>query len=228
MLYLSGVKGCATTIKQYRPDLSDSECRNLAKKVMELRQGKKTYKNGSVQYHSGSDSEAYNLMIRICNRLPLPAHLSHLSANDTARLPISNASISEAISVDNCGKSEYLTSRANWTIQSTGVDILHLFSIILKDLYDYYDVDGFLVLPIHDELWTCVNENQVEIAAWCFQVAHLYTWAYLAKRLGFTDLPWYYQFFSEVNIDNCLRKEPDMSQYTPSNTQDNIENGYTI
>jgi len=227
MLYLSGVKGCASTIKQYRPDLSDDECRNLAKKVMEIRQGKKTYKNGNVHYYGGSDSEAYNLMIRICNRLPLPYHLKHLSASDTARLPISKAAISDAISVDSCG-SEYLTSRANWTIQSTGVDILHLFTVILKDLYEYHNIDGFLVLPIHDELWTCIDENQVDIAAWCFQIAHLYTWAILAKQLNFTNLPWHYLFFSEVNIDNCLRKEVNQSQYSPSNTQDKVENGYTI
>lgn len=228
MLYLSGVKGCASTIKQYRPDLPDKEAQNLAQQVMKSRQGNKSYQNGNLVYNGGSDSDAYNMMLKICNREKLPSRLSHLSSKDTARTPILGAAISEAISIHNVGK-DFLTSRANWTIQSTGVDLLHLFTTILTELFICYQVNGYLVIPVHDEIWSLVPDSQVELAAWCFQVAHLYSWTYLAYRLGFDDFPIEFCFFSEINVDTCLRKEVSMSQTTPSNSQDSdLPDGYTL
>lgn len=225
MLYLSGISGCAQTIKQYRPDLPDKECKDLAKKVLSSRQGNKQYKNGIPFYSGGTDSDAYNFMINLAERYKLPNHLRHLNHMDTARTPMLGAAISEPISIDNT--KDYTTSRCNWTIQSTGVDFLHLFSVILIDLFEKYEIDGYLVLPIHDEIWSCVNETQQELAAECFQIAHFYSWIYLAYRLGFDDFPLAYSLFSEINIDNCLRKEVTESQITPSNDSE-VPFGYTL
>jgi DNA polymerase gamma 1 len=220
MLYLSGLSGCAMTIKSQRPDLEEEECRSLAKKALELRRGKKTKTSGgNFEYIGGTDSNAYNFMLTLANNFTLPEHLGHLKLVDkdpNPRTPTLGSSMSLATQYRFCGN-DFLTSRANWGIQSTGVDILHILLTCLEYLKDYFKLAFQFMFTYHDETWVVSPEAEKYISAYCFQIAHLWTWGYFFKRLGFNDLPWGYQWFSGVNIDYCFRKEPSDSQVTPSN-----------
>lgn len=210
MLYLAGVTGCATTIKTNRPDLSIQECTDMATSALALRRGKKKFiKKGVYKYEGGTDSECYNFLLALADHNNLPHHLRHLNTTDLPRTPALKRAMSQAILHRYCGGS-YLTSRANWGVQGSGVDILHLFIVSLDYLFDYYQVKGDWIWSVHDENWTCVDEADAPMAVWCMQVAHLWCWSYFFKSLGFNDLPYSYQWFSEVNIDTRLRKEVDL------------------
>lgn len=220
MLYLSGLSGCAMTIKSQRPELSEDECRTTANQALALRRGKKRKQaNGTFKYEGGTDSFAYNFMLTLANRFNLPSHLSHLQrtkADQNPRTPALGSAMSQAIQYRYCG-GDFLTSRANWGIQSSGVDILHILLMCLEYLKEYFKLNYRFMFTYHDETWVVSPETEKYQAAMCFQIAHLWTWAYFFKQLGFNDLPWNYQWFSGVNIDKSFRKEPYEDQTTPSN-----------
>jgi DNA polymerase gamma 1 len=125
------------------------------------------------------------------------------------------SAMSEAILEANCG-GDYLTSRANWTIQSSGVDLLHACLVIQDYLFGGLELDAQFQFSYHDEYWNLAHAKDQLKAAWVMQVAHLWSWTYFFTRLGFKDIPYQYMFFSGVNIDTCFRKEVYQSQETPS------------
>jgi len=220
MLYLSGTKGCAMTIKSQRPDLTEADCTNKANAALKLRRGSKVYNRSSrggsdYVYKGGTDSWAYNLMMALCNRKSLPSHLRHLQTDGLPRTPMLGSAMSEAILEANCG-GDYLTSRANWTIQSSGVDLLHACLVIQDYLFGGLELDAQFQFSYHDEYWNLAHAKDQLKAAWVMQVAHLWSWTYFFTRLGFKDIPYQYMFFSGVNIDTCFRKEVYQSQETPS------------
>ena len=56
---------------------------------------------------------------------------------------------------------------------------------------------------------------------------YIYTIYFYLHRLGFKDLPQSVAFFSGVDIDQVLRKEPHLDCVTPSNPQ-GLMKGYNI
>jgi DNA polymerase gamma 1 len=216
MLYLSGLLGCTMTIKSQRPELSEADCKAKASMALKLRRGKKEKTSVGTQYTGGTDSNAYNFMMRLADARPMPRQLKHLESAQIPRTPMLGSAMSKAITEANCG-SEYLTSRANWTIQSSGVDILHTLVVILEFLFETYNIPAWFMFSYHDEVWTLVKNGFEHQVVWAFQIAHLWTWAYFFRTLGFQDLPYTYQFYSSVNVDTCFRKEVKDSQITPSN-----------
>lgn len=54
----------------------------------------------------------------------------------------------------------YMTSRVNWTIQSSGVDYLHLLIISMEYLIEKYGIDARLAITVHDELRYLVKRNR--------------------------------------------------------------------
>jgi hypothetical protein len=49
-------------------------------------------------------------------------------------------------------------------------------------------------------------------------MAHLYSWARFQAAVKMNDVPLSRAFFSSVAVDNRLRKSPDESTVTPSNS----------
>lgn len=72
-----------------------------------------------------------------------------------------------------------------------------------------------------------VAEGDCYRAALALQITNLLTRAYFATSLGFQDLPQSVAFFSGVDIDQVLRKEPHLDCVTPSNPQGLLK-GYNI
>lgn len=223
MLYLSGTLGCTMTIKSQRPELSEAQCKVKANDALKLRRGKKEKTSIGAQYKCGTDSNAYNFMMRLADAKPMPRPLKHLECLNIPRTPMLGSAMSQAIIEKHC-ESNYLTSRANWTIQSSGVDILHTLVVILEFLFETYNIPAWFMFSYHDEVWTFVKGTKNSLAAkqvaWAFQVAHLWVWTYFFRKLGFQDLPYTYQFYSGVNVDTCFRKEVYESQVSPSTTDD--------
>ena len=64
-------------------------------------------------------------------------------------------------------------------------------------------------------------------AALALQLTNLYTRSLFCYKLGFNTLPMSISFFSSVDIDKCLRKEPDLDFVSPSNPN-GLTKGYGI
>jgi len=225
MLYLSGVLGCAGTIKSQRPELTEAECKSVANKALKLRRGSKVYgKNGTYKYVGGTDSQAYNFMLQLANREPLPHKLRHLQTDKLPRTPMLSSAMSEAVTESNCS-GDYLTSRANWTVQSPGADLLHTMLVLTDHFYTALGLDAQFMFSYHDEIWNLVHAKDVKQATWVGQISHLLAWAYFFQRLNFKDMPYQYMFFSGVNVDKAFRKEVYESQVTISNPTDALKPG---
>ncbi|KAG1862190.1 DNA polymerase family A-domain-containing protein [Suillus subluteus] len=126
--------------------------------------------------------------------------------SDQPRTPALGCGITAALSKELLPAkfgSDYMTSRINWVVQSSGVDYLHL-------------PHSRYLISVHDELRYLVAEEDRYRAALALQIANLWTRSLFAFKLGMDDLPQGVAFFSAVDIDRVLRKEVDMPCVTPS------------
>lgn len=225
MLYLCGVKALISAIKKVRADWDDAYCEQIAKKAIKLRRGTKD--RTTKMYKGGTDSAAYNFMLRLGNAKRMPGHLGHLQAqHKLPRTPLLQSAMSSTITEKLCA-GNYLTSRANWGIQSSGADILHCSILVVRYLAKIFDVPLRFMFSIHDEGWFLVKEGFERQAAALLQLTSLIVWSAFFGQLGFESLPESYAWFSAVNIDTCLRKEVYMSQVTVSNPVD-VPKGYEL
>lgn len=93
---------------------------------------------------------------------------------------------------------------------------------------EVYDIkDGRFAISIHDEVRYIVRQEDRYRAALALQMANLLVRAMFCSRLGMKGLPVDVAFFSSVDVDTVVRKEPGMECVTPSNPQ-GLSHGYGI
>lgn len=63
-----------------------------------------------------------------------------------------------------------------------------------------------------------VKESQAIMFAYLFQMAHRYTWTYIHRQMGVTEVPISRAYCSTVSIDTVSRKSPTLNLITPSNS----------
>ena len=83
------------------------------------------------------------------------------------------------------------------------------------------------MISIHDEVRYLTKYEDRYKAALALQTANLLVRAMFCSRLGMVGLPRDVAFFSSVDVDQVIRKEPDMECVTPSNPQ-GLNHGYGI
>jgi DNA polymerase gamma 1 len=125
-----------------------------------------------------------------------------------------------------------MTSRINWVVQSSAVDYLHIMLVCMEWLLDEYKIDARFSISIHDEIRYIVREEDKYRLALALQITNFFTRSLFAYKLGFDTLPMSVAFFSGVDIDGCLRKEPNLEFVSPSNPNGmtkgyGIKKGYT-
>ena len=201
MLYGAGVRTIANTIKKTYKDRSASELRQFSNRALIFKKGQKT---PDGQYEGGSDSGCYNYMEDIALRTKIPT------------LPCLGTKISTALRPAAVGD-DFHTGRINWTIQSSGAEMLAVILTATHWLARRFKIPAQFILSIHDEVWWMVPEKYAESFAVLFQMAHLYSWARFQASVKMCDVPLSRAFFSSVAIDNRLRKSPDECTATPSN-----------
>ena len=200
VLYGAGVRAVQTYIRRKYPDKSPTEVKNFAYRILEGKKGKQ--RNGV--YEGGSDSGCFNFMEQIAMRSRVP------------QLPCLGTKISTAMRPAAVGD-DFKTGRVNWTIQSSGAEILSIMLTSVHWLAEEYKIPCRFVLSIHDEIWFMTPDRYAEQFAVLFQIAHMYTWSLFHSRLGIPDLPLSRAYFSSVAIDNRLRKSPTEKTVTLSN-----------
>jgi YD repeat-containing protein len=118
---------------------------------------------------------------------------------------------------------DFKTGRVNWTIQSSGAEILSIMLTAVHWLTEEYKIPARFILSIHDEIWFMTPERYAEQFAVLFQIAHMYTWSLFHSALDIPDLPLSRAYFSSVAIDDRLRKSPKEKTVTLSNPKGETE-----
>lgn len=206
VLYGAGVRAVQTYIRRKYPEKSPQEVKDFASRILESKKGK--LKQGL--YEGGSDSGCFNYMEKIAMKSAVPT------------LPCLGTKISTAMRRAAVGD-EFKTGRVNWTIQSSGAEILSIMLTAVHWLAKEYKIPCRFILSIHDEIWFATPERYAEQFAVLFQIAHVYTWSLFHSAVGIPDLPLSRAFFSSVAIDDRLRKTPTEDTTTLSNPKGNLE-----
>lgn len=211
-IYLAGISSTVSTLKELVKGLEEDEYLKVVKKLFAETKGEK---NIVGNWEGGKESYTFN-------------YLEELARNENPRTPMLGAGITNALLSKNLNDpNEFLPSRGNWAVQSSGVDFLHCLITATEYLCEEYKIDARLMLSIHDEYrWLC-REDQIYQLAWAMQVAHIWTRSLLVYNLGFSDLPESVAWFEEIDVDQYLRKEASDPCKTPSLPQ-GIEEGETI
>ncbi|CAF2224718.1 unnamed protein product [Rotaria magnacalcarata] len=200
-MYGAGKAFAEKLLMQFNHQLSASEANTKANFMYSQTKGIKDRKRDL--WEGGSESEMFN-------------SLETIARDESPKTPVLNCRISRALEPHNVSDG-YMTSRINWVVQSSAVDYLHLMLVCMKWLIDTYDIRCRFVLSIHDEVRYICHVDDRYRACLALQITNLLTRAMFASCLNMNDLPASVAFFSSVDVDQCLRKEPYMDCKTPSN-----------
>jgi DNA polymerase gamma 1 len=205
-IYGAGLKFATQLLRQFNTLLSPKEAEEAARKLYKATKGVKTKTNAFVAgrfWRGGTESVVFN-------------KLEEMAELEVPRTPVLGAAITQALTSHNLGKANFLTSRVNWTIQSSGVDYLHLLIASMEFLIKNYGISARLALTVHDEIRYLVKDADKYRASLALQISNLWTRAMFCQQLGLDNVPQSVAFFSMVDIDHVLRKEVDLDCVTPS------------
>ena len=204
-IYGAGVKYAAQLLQRFNPSISAADAQSKAQELYRATKGRRVSArhDAFVVYSGGTESFMFNQMEAIAR-------------SSSSRTPVLGCEISEGLCSAHVDDN-FLTSRVNWVVQSSGVDYLHLILVAVAYLFRAYGIRGRPALTIHDELRFLVKDEDVWRAALALQIANLWTRAAFTQAVGIHELPLSVAFFSSVDIDHCLRKEVGMTCITPTN-----------
>jgi len=160
---------------------------------------------GQTIWFGGSESHTFN-------------RLEEIAMSEFPKTPVLGANISRALDSRLIGRG-YLPSRINWVVQSTAVDYLHLLLVSMEWFMQQFNIKGRFTISIHDEVRYMVESEDRYKAALALHLSNLLVRAHVVASLGLDTLPSSTAFFSSVDIDTVLRKEPNSDCRTPSNPE---------
>jgi len=201
MMYGAGVRTLASTIRKGNKSIPVAEAEKLAKRLIERKKGKKASKTSTFLI-GGSDSYAYNEMARIAN-MTTPCN------------PLSGTRMSTAFRPSSVGK-DFFTMRNNWVIQSTGSAMLHAFLTSMEYLTRKFSVSARFCMSVHDSVLYMCREEDADLVSALYQIAHLWSWAWLRYRYGICEMPHANAWFSSIEVDKIFRKSATASTVTVS------------
>jgi DNA polymerase gamma 1 len=159
-------------------------------------------------WHGGSETYLFNTLEGIAGR--------RIPRTPALGCGVTDALKKKYLPNDGVFGSDYLPSRINWVVQSSGVDYLHLLIVSMEYLIARYGISARYMISVHDEVRYLVREEDKYRAAMALQVANAWTRALFCYNIGMDDLPQGVAFFSAVDVDHVFRKEVDMPCVTPS------------
>ncbi|KAI0028063.1 DNA polymerase family A-domain-containing protein [Vararia minispora EC-137] len=208
-IYGAGMRHAVLLLLQGNPGMLPEEAQKLAENLYASTKGKNTHRTdifGRKFWFGGSESFVFN-------------KLEEIALSNRPQTPALGCGVTYALSKEYLPAefgSDYMPSRINWVVQSSGVDYLHLLIVAMHHLTMKYNIRARYLISVHDELRYLVAVEDQYRAALALQIANLWTRSLFAYRLGMDDLPQGVAFFSAVDVDHVLRKETDMSCVTPS------------
>ncbi|KAF9137363.1 DNA-directed DNA polymerase gamma mip1 [Mortierella sp. GBA39] len=208
-IYGAGVKFAARLMQQFNSAIDATEAKERATKLYTATKGSRLLKASEYElvhdrpfWHGGSESYMFN-------------SLERTATADDPRTPALGCGITDALKPKHT-ESQFMTSRVNWVVQSSGVDYLHMLLVSMNYLIKKYDINARFMLCVHDEVRYMVKEEDSARATLALQVSNLWTRAMFSYKLGIHDLPQSVAFFSAVDVDHVFRKEVNMDCLTPT------------
>ncbi|KAF9429675.1 DNA-directed DNA polymerase gamma mip1 [Podila epigama] len=208
-IYGAGLKFATRLLQQFNTSIDAAEAKSRASNLYAATKGLKQNKEadfGLVHdrpfWHGGTESYMFN-------------SLERTATADDPRTPALGCGITDALKPKHTEK-QFMTSRVNWVVQSSGVDYLHLLLVSMNYLIKKYDIQARFMLCVHDEVRYMVKEEDSARATLALQISNLWTRALFSYKLGIFDLPQSVAFFSSVDVDHVFRKEVDMDCLTPT------------
>ena len=208
-IYGAGMKHAMLLLLQSNASMLPEQAQRLSEQLYSSTKGKNTHRTdlfGRKFWFGGTESFVFN-------------KLEEIALSDQPKTPALGCGVTYALSKQYLPEkfgADYLPSRINWVVQSSGVDYLHLLIVSMEHLLQTYGIQARYLISVHDELRYFVKEEDKYRAALALQIANLWTRSLFAYRLGMDDLPQGVAFFSAVDVDKVLRKEVDMPCVTPS------------
>ncbi|TCD69541.1 DNA-directed DNA polymerase gamma mip1 [Steccherinum ochraceum] len=208
-IYGAGMRHAVLLLLQANAGMLPEQATKLAQNLYASTKGKNTHRGdifGRKFWFGGTESFVFN-------------KLEEIALSDSPQTPALGCGVTHALSKEYLPAefgSDYMTSRINWVVQSSGVDYLHLLIVAMNYLISKYNIEARYLISVHDELRYLVKEEDKYRAALALQIANLWTRSLFAFKLGLDDLPQGVAFFSAVDVDTVLRKEVDMPCTTPS------------
>ena len=212
-IYGAGIRHATQLLLKADPEMPLAEATNRARQLYLATKGNSTYVDdafGRRFWFGGSESFVFN-------------KLEEIATSDDPRTPALDCGITAALSKHHLPRGEdakiqgdYMPSRINWVVQSSGVDYLHLLITAMDHLCNTYGIEARFMLSVHDEVrYLCREEDKLRTAL-ALQISNLWTRSMFAFKLNMDDLPEGCAFFAAVDIDHVLRKEVDDPCVTPS------------
>ncbi|KAJ6457173.1 DNA polymerase family A-domain-containing protein [Mycena vitilis] len=208
-IYGAGMKHAILLLLQNSAGMLQDEAQKLASNLYASTKGKNTHRTDIFDrkfWFGGTESFLFN-------------KLEEIAVSDKPQTPALGCGVTYALSKEYLPSdfgSDYMPSRINWVVQSSGVDYLHLLIVSMDYLIRKYDIHARYLISVHDELRYLVSDADRYRAALALQIANVWTRSMFAYKLGMDDLPQGVAFFSAVDVDQVLRKEVDMPCVTPS------------
>eukprot|EP00834_Sanchytrium_tribonematis_P005464 NODE_331_length_9425_cov_0.815355.p2 type:complete len:1110 gc:universal NODE_331_length_9425_cov_0.815355:2118-5447(+) len=109
---------------------------------------------------------------------------------------------------------DFVTTRINWIVQGSGVDYLHMLLVLMNHFIQQSGIDCKFMLSVHDEIRFLCNNDDIYKGALLLQYSNLIVRAFFAESIGVESLPLSCSFFSAIDVDTVLRKEPTISSET--------------
>ncbi|KAG6329337.1 hypothetical protein ID866_9752, partial [Astraeus odoratus] len=190
-IYGAGMRHAVLLLLQSNASMRPEEAQKLAENLYASTKGKNTYRSdlfGRRFWYGGTESFVFN-------------KLEEIALSDCPQTPALGCGITAALSKENLPDgfgTDFMTSRINWVVQSSGVDYLHLLIVAMDHLISRYSIKARYLISVHDELRYLVTEEDRYRAALALQVANLWTRSLFAFKLGMDDLPQSVAFFSAV------------------------------
>lgn len=122
LIYGAGIKTLINSFKWEHRSASEDSLRATAQQIVGYRKGKKA--KGSRVYVGGTDSEAFTMMEQIASE-PVP------------RTSVLGSAMTAPMRPQHVGH-DFHTGRCNWTVQSSAVDQLHIFTTAVEYLFKKY------------------------------------------------------------------------------------------
>lgn len=208
-LYGAGVKHAVQLLLQGNPKLSKEEATHAAKQLYSATKGDRVHQarppfNRKLWY-GGTESHVFNKLEDVA------------TANDP-RTPALGCGITSALAKKNLPATEmskagedFMPSRINWVVQSSGVDYLHLLIVSMEYLIRrvcisppgpasvrhrsltlvilQFDISARFMISVHDEIRYLVKDEDKHRAALALQISNIWTRALFAHRLQMESLP---------------------------------------
>lgn len=225
-IYGAGIRHATQLLLKANPAMASEEAARLAKELYASTKGTNTHSPnyfGRKFWYGGTESFVFN-------------KLEDVALSEYPRTPALDCGITAALSrkflpmaTDKSHRNgvshkkgtaseggDFMPSRINWVVQSSGVDYLHLLVTSMDHLCRRYDIQARFMLSVHDEVRYLAKEEDAHRTALALQVANLWTRAMFAFKLQMQDLPEGVAWFAQVDLDKVLRKEVDDPCVTPS------------